>query len=1011
MKIRSWTVQKTPGTSGFPTGIIASLPLRGEAQEVVVEGSTTGARKQTAYLATGDYGLAIIDVSRFNLPLVLGQLNLEGRNDDVAVDSRLQIAAIAGGMGGLHLVDVSDSMMPKLLRTIDVETSQVEVVDGLAWITAGDALKAYDLLTGEPVDSITLPTSAPLSRIGREGTKLYAYAPDPVPGFTTDSKLFVVELASGEAQLLGELTGVPGISLAKLVAANDVVYLTGSGSEALITIDVSDPTAPQFISAPFFDNPAQGLALNGSGLALLGVPIFGGGIGVFDVTDLENTNEFLFGVPIVDKAHGVAIASGIAFVAGGFDGVDVINYLPFDNNGQAPTVTISSTAQDADGNAPGIQVLEGSSIPIRAQITDDVQVRNAELLVNGQVVRNDVSFPFDFSALALAATPEGTSVTVQVRATDTGGNAALSAPLVFELIPDTVAPAIVRTIPANAATVSHGLQRIEVAFSEPMAAGTINADNFVLRNGQEIEQPLRNVQLRGNDRIAQFFYDPLPVGDYTLTVAAAAVTDRAGNPLGAADATISFNLLDADNRWTGAVNMSWNEPGNWSGGQVPGALDDVTIDLDGDYTIVLEEDAAVRSLTLGADSGTQTLNTSGFAFAVSEFAEIGENAVFEVDGLTLPANAMLSGAGIVRFTGLTSTIAGLYNITGRTEIAGGDVTFSGSITSVGKALTIADGAADFGANDVSVRALALAPGGTLDGTGTIEVGDSFEWTGGTMQGTGTTRIRSGAVANVTNANALIDRTLENAGTLNFIVADAFELGFHLEDGTICNLPDGVIEVQAMLPFELTGTGMNLLDNQGLLRLSGGQQALVSIPFTNSGTVEIDDGVVGFSGGGTASGDFTIASGAALGFGGDYTLELASSITGAGHVLFESGTIAVLGQFNIGGNAGINTATVRLAGDATVGGNFQQTGGVLRVEISGRNAGEFDRLHVTGAAALGGTLEVEFSAGFAPVAGDAFEILHFGLLASAFDAVSALNLPEGLSLQPDYNADKLVIRIT
>ena len=50
---------------------------------------------------------------------------------------------------------------------------------------------------------------------------------------------------------------------------------------------------------------------------------------------------------------------------------------------------------------PGIQVLEGTSIVIDADISDDVQVRNVELLVNDVVVANDVSFPFDLSAVAI----------------------------------------------------------------------------------------------------------------------------------------------------------------------------------------------------------------------------------------------------------------------------------------------------------------------------------------------------------------------------------------------------------------------------------------------------------------------------------------------------------------------------------------------------------------------------------------------------------------------------------
>ena len=90
--------------------------------------------------------------------------------------------------------------------------------------------------------------------------------------------------------------------------------------------------------------------------------------------------------------------SAVAYVADGTGGLHVINYLPFDNQGQPPAVTIHTSAIDADPINPGVQVQEGASVPIITAITDDVQVRNAELLVNGEVVSNDVSFPFDFSA-------------------------------------------------------------------------------------------------------------------------------------------------------------------------------------------------------------------------------------------------------------------------------------------------------------------------------------------------------------------------------------------------------------------------------------------------------------------------------------------------------------------------------------------------------------------------------------------------------------------------------------
>ena len=91
-----------------PTGIVASLPLAGEAKAVVVAGTSGDVRQHTDYVATGSHGLALVDVSQFDEPILLSQLDLAGDAVDVAVDERLQLAAVASDIGGLHRLDVSD---------------------------------------------------------------------------------------------------------------------------------------------------------------------------------------------------------------------------------------------------------------------------------------------------------------------------------------------------------------------------------------------------------------------------------------------------------------------------------------------------------------------------------------------------------------------------------------------------------------------------------------------------------------------------------------------------------------------------------------------------------------------------------------------------------------------------------------------------------------------------------------------------------------------------------------
>ena len=144
---------------------------------------------------------------------------------------------------------------------------------------------------------------------------------------------------------------------------------------------------------------------NGSGIGILvgRNPINFPPINAIDVMDISNpvnNNVFLTRFTLLGNAANapvsVSIASGIAFVAARSAGLQVVNYLSFDSQGQAPAVSIS-TSVDLDPDVDGIQAQEGTTLPLLVEATDDVQVRNVELIVDGQVVSNDVSFPWNGS--------------------------------------------------------------------------------------------------------------------------------------------------------------------------------------------------------------------------------------------------------------------------------------------------------------------------------------------------------------------------------------------------------------------------------------------------------------------------------------------------------------------------------------------------------------------------------------------------------------------------------------
>jgi hypothetical protein len=504
----------------FPTGLISSLPLQGTAQKVLPEGNKL-------YVATGSYGLAIVDGTQFNNPIVLGQLSLGGYATDIGVDANLQIAAVATG-SALQLVDVSDPMAPKLGKSVALSATRVVVANGLAYAVAGNSLDEIDLLTGEVLQSLSLPGFGNVTGLARDGTTLYAY--DRGSGTFMD-----IDISSeAQATVLGQLSVSIASSDVGVFVGNGVAWLAGSG---LHTVDVSDPTHPALIHGADVTFTARRIALNGSGLGVL-APDGNSFVEVYDTSNPNVTANRLLQIPLSGGARNVAISRGIAYVADGA-GLEVVNYLPFDNKGVAPQITISTSVPSVDINS--LKVLEGTTVPVRADASDDVQVRDVELLVNGQMVRDAVSFPFDFFAIAPTIAQSGSSFTIQAQATDTGGNTMLSNVITIGLVKDTSPPTISSIDPANGTSRVEGAQTVRVRFSKSLAAATVTTTNFQLQDAAGNPIAPANFQLRDYDRVVELTYSGLAAGDYQFVVNGSGITDRAGNPLGTT-VTSSFTL-------------------------------------------------------------------------------------------------------------------------------------------------------------------------------------------------------------------------------------------------------------------------------------------------------------------------------------------------------------------------------------------------------------------------------------------------------------------------------------
>ncbi|MEM9645873.1 MAG: Ig-like domain-containing protein, partial [Planctomycetota bacterium] len=652
------------------TGAIGGVSPLGESLAVVVR-AAQGDEGRLAYVASGSQGLGIIDVSDPFSPIILSDTDLSGEARGVDIDERLNIAAISADDAGVHFVNVRNPAKPLLLSTNfePAGASFVSVFEGIAFVAAGETLFALDMVTFRVTDRFLIG-SGTITGLSRDGSTLFAH--------DASKTLHSFDISAGKITPLASITLADGGG--QLFVGGGVAYATVPGTQAggFTTVDVSDPTTPTLLGR---SNAQPGVALartdiatNGSGSAVLVGDLSGVGGGfvldIFDVSDPATTTQLTTTLPLMTDPRDVVLADGLAFVAGGTGGLRILNYLPFDVGGEAPTVTITSPIEDEDPGKEGLQILEGSTIPLVIDVNDDVQVRSLELLRDGESSQTEISFPYEFSAIA--PDTEGALFELSVRATDTGGNIGLSNTLRYELIPDVFPPQVDMITPANGAVVGQGFESIEINYTKKMSTSASLAANYTLVRGQENIAPL-DVQLRNDGQTAVLLFAPLQPGSYSLTLDGTSILDRAGNALSASPSTTRFTVADFTSRWIGTDGF-WDDPTNWSGGVVPDDDDFVLIDVPGDHTITHR---------------TTDTKVAGIISRESFFQQSGS---FTVTGsgdfrhLQLPSGVFTSDSSLsVQDLELTGILAEL-KINSEAEFTGDSLITAGKVTGVGEVL-------------------------------------------------------------------------------------------------------------------------------------------------------------------------------------------------------------------------------------------------------------------------------------------------------------------------------------
>jgi hypothetical protein len=404
------------------------------------------------------------------------------------------------------------------------------------------------------------------------------------------------------------------------------------------------------------------------------------------------------------------------------------------------------------------------------------------------------------------------------------------------------------------------------------------------------------------------------------------------------------------------------------------------------------------SVTVG---GGQTLsvlsqftNSGNFTLAGGTLGQTG-GAFTNLPGGVLTAHGTINGQLANQGTLI---VDGVLNLTGSSPI-----TNTGVIQGAG---TIANTTGSSINNNAGGAINATTPGGTLainqlgqqQAGATITIGPTStlsitnQWSNAglvTLQGP-SARLTGGGIINNTG-------TIQGAGTVTaqlptslggIVRSSGGELIFTAN--SIQNSPSGQIQVTA-------GSSMMFLQglsfNSGTISVTGGVFDNNNRTLSNSGTI---------NGHGTVrTGGLTNQSGRIIAVGGG-DMEIFGNVINNGVVNIQTGRTAYFfnpvsgsGSFTGGGTAVFlaSLSPGNSPGSVSFGGNAELVGGTsLNIELGGIAPGTgYDRIQVAGRLSIGGILSLSLINGFAPSAGDTFDILDWGTLDGTFSDVVLPNL--------------------
>jgi hypothetical protein len=297
-----------------PTTPVARIPLTDYIQHIAIA-------DDLAYVALGNSGVHILDISTPTVPKERGRITLQGSTSSVHVQGDYAYVTTTGFAGGLRVVDISNSDAPQLLgsiSTMELGSSAAVDVDStsqVAYVATGRGRSLQVINVSDPMSPTIIGAfmaDTPIHDVQLDGTGAYLAA--------DSDGLLVLDVSTPTApQRIGQTT-LPGKARAVWIT-QDVVAVAADDNGFSI-VGISTPSHPKIVGS--YDVIGEtAMVLQQPNTERFWVAANSGGMQVFDLSEpltptLESHYTTLYGavdVVVADDHKRAYVAAGNAGMA------------------------------------------------------------------------------------------------------------------------------------------------------------------------------------------------------------------------------------------------------------------------------------------------------------------------------------------------------------------------------------------------------------------------------------------------------------------------------------------------------------------------------------------------------------------------------------------------------------------------------------------------------------------------------------------------------------------------